>query len=605
MFKAIGLLWALETRQRIRLYAWLTLVAILVGILEMISIGLVLPLIIVIADPERIQLNEYMRAAYNFGLFTSPQAFFLAICVAMICVFFLKSAIKIGYLLAQTKIVAVGRVRISMQLTEKYLYQSYEEYLTRSSSELIRNVTVLPNAAYSGYCNAVLGLLSDSIVVIGILILMLLVEPVATASAFGILAVIFVMLNTALRESNKKLGAEWTRLSEKQLSVLQQGLAGLKLTRVLGCEGYFIDKFRHIQNTIARVNERLNFIQQLPGVVNELVVLTAMLLAVIYILLSQVNHANSLATLGLFATAAIRLMPMANRIIGAFSQFQRHETAMLVLNRELSSIVAPSIPKIISYDVIPFQKSIRLDSVSFTYGVGQEALSDINFEIGKGEFVGVVGESGSGKSTLIDILLGLLVPTSGHVLADGDDIRNNMAAWRRNIGYVPQVNYILNTTFRRNIAFATPDEAIDDYNLRKAISLACLDGVLNSLPQGLDTNIGENGQRLSVGQRQRIGIARAIIANPELIVLDEATASLDVLTETEISESISRLRGNKTIIVVAHRLSTLRNADRIILMEGGKISDHGSFELLYKRNEKFRKMVELSQHSPRNNKAHK
>ena len=228
----------------------------------------------------------------------------------------------------------------------------------RNSSELIRNVTVLPNGAYSGYCNSVLGLLSDLIVVIGILLLMLFVEPVATVSALGILAVIFVLLNNALRDSNKKLGANWTRLSESQISVLQQGLGGLKLTKVLGCEEYFVGRFREIQKKIARVNERLNFLQKLPGVVNEQVVLTAMLLAVIYILLSRDDHANSLATLGLFAAAAIRLMPMANRILGAFSQFQRHEAAMLVLNRELSSVASRPTLHVNRQDTISFQKKL-------------------------------------------------------------------------------------------------------------------------------------------------------------------------------------------------------------------------------------------------------
>jgi ATP-binding cassette, subfamily B, bacterial PglK len=297
------------------------------------------------------------------------------------------------------------------------------------------------------------------------------------------------------------------------------------------------------------------------------------------------------------------LMPMANRILGAFSQFQRHESAMLVLNRELSSLASPPIARINSQDGVLFQKNISFENVSFSYGECANALSDINFEIEKGEFIGVVGESGSGKSTLVDILLGLLVPTSGHVFADGEAIEDNIIAWRQMIGYVPQTNFILNTTLRRNIAFATPDPAIDDSKVLRAIKLACLDEVLNSLPEGLDTCIGENGQRLSVGQRQRIGIARAIFAKPELIVLDEATSSLDVLTEKEISASISQLRGTNTLIVVAHRLSTLREADRIVFLDRGRVSDYGSFESLCRRNIKFREMVELSQYSPTDNKV--
>jgi ABC-type multidrug transport system fused ATPase/permease subunit len=304
-----------------------------------------------------------------------------------------------------------------------------------------------------------------------------------------------------------------------------------------------------------------------------------------------------IAAMTLFVAAVFRLIPSMNRILMAMNTIRVSQEAVDEIHRDLSFADGRTAAReeAAGPNRIPFEHSIRIDDLSFRYpGSSGVAVEHINLEIRKGESVGLAGASGAGKTTLVDLILGLLAPETGRMTVDGEDIVPRMRTWRRQVGYVPQSIYLTDDTIRRNIAFGVADENIDQARVADAVGLARLDEMVASLPDGLDTVIGEHGIRLSGGQRQRIGIARALYRDPELLVLDEATSSLDTETEHEISNAIDALSGHKTLIIVAHRLSTIRRCDRVIFMEKGRLVDSGSFDQLTEANGSFRRLVELS-----------
>jgi ATP-binding cassette subfamily C protein len=287
------------------------------------------------------------------------------------------------------------------------------------------------------------------------------------------------------------------------------------------------------------------------------------------------------------AAAAFRLSPLANRIVGATAVMHHARASLATIIKEIDTLGSLAVPDATDDRPVSFQAQIELRQVTFRYpGRNRPALADINLVIRYGEVVGIVGSSGAGKTTLIDILLGLFVPTEGIFLVDG-----NIIEGRLNAGYVAQDIFILDDTLRRNIAFGVPDRQIDEARVREVVKLSSLDRVVSQLPRGLDTELGERGSSLSGGQRQRVGIARALYPNPKLLVLDEATSAMDAKTEEEITGAIAELRKSVTMIIIAHRLSTVRKCDRLILLDEGRITERGTFEELHERNSVFRSMV--------------
>jgi ABC-type multidrug transport system fused ATPase/permease subunit len=356
---------------------------------------------------------------------------------------------------------------------------------------------------------------------------------------------------------------------------LQQGFSGVKDIKILGREDYFIAGYNSDLSGNAYVQRRYAVAQTLPRFSMELLTLICLALLVSLMVLSSKAVGDILPVLSLFGAAAFRLLPSLSQVINSFMSININRPIVENLYVDLALPIPATTT---DQDGKKLEGSIDVEGLSFSYArTTRDALNDVSISVRRGEAVGLIGPSGSGKSTLVDILLGLLEPTSGNVLVDGHDIQENLRGWQDQIGYVPQSIFLTDDTLRRNVAFGLPKDKIDDDAVRSAIRSAQLEEFVASLPDGMETVVGERGVRLSGGQRQRIGIARALYNNPDVLVLDEATSSLDTETEHGVMQAVQALQGDKTVIIVAHRLSTVEYCDRLYRLENAQIVDEGTF----------------------------
>jgi ABC-type multidrug transport system fused ATPase/permease subunit len=354
---------------------------------------------------------------------------------------------------------------------------------------------------------------------------------------------------------------------------LRQGLGGAKDVKLLGRERNFLDVYRLHNAQSAQVSQYQAMSQMLPRLWLELLAVAGLATLVIAMLAQGRNMATLMPTLGLFAAAAFRLMPSVNRVLNAAQVLRFCGPVVNVLHEEVKLAAPEPVSSPRAAASAGFQADIRLVDVAYAYpNAAAQALEGLTLRIRKGESVGFVGPSGSGKSTLVDVVLGLLTPQKGQVLVDSEDIQGKLRTWQDQIGYVPQSIYLTDDTLRRNVAFGLPEDAIDEAAVERAIRAAQLEEFAASLPKGLDTLVGERGVRLSGGQRQRIGIARALYHDPAVLVLDEATSALDTATESGVMQAVIALQGSKTVLIVAHRLSTVAHCDRLYRLEQGRVA---------------------------------
>ena len=414
-------------------------------------------------------------------------------------------------------------------------------------------------------------ILTECLALLGIGTLLLLVEPLGAL----IVGLMFGCAAWGFHHSTHTHITRWGQMrlhhDGLRIQAVLQGLGGVKDVKLLGREGDFLAQHSAHSTQSARAEQFRATLQQLPRLWLELVAVAGMALLVLSMLAQGRDIASIVPTLGLFAVAAFRLMPSVNRVLGAVQNLRFNLAPINTMHEELK-LTEPE-PTVHNIDGTAFQHNICLIDINYTYpNSAAPVLNSLSITIQKGESVGFIGPSGSGKSTLVDVILGLLPPSAGQVVVDGQDIQQNLRHWQNQIGYVPQSIYLTDDTLRRNVAFGVPNEQIDDAAIQRAIQAAQLDWFVTSLPNGLETLVGERGIRLSGGQRQRVGIARALYHDPSVLVLDEATSSLDTATESDVMQAVTTLQGTKTIIIVAHRLSTVKQCDRLYRVEQGRVT---------------------------------
>ncbi len=539
---------------------------ILVGmVIETLSLGLILPLIGLLTNSD--YQGKYPKVFDFFGN-PSDKTLLVAGSLVLVAIYAVKNTFLYFSASIQRKFINNSSARISQMVFKSYLAQPYEFHLTRNSATLIRNAENA-NSVITGGLDPFLVLLTDGLVAVGLFVLLMLVEPVGTLCVL----VVFGGAAIGFQALTRKRITEWGRLRKTHMKMvlkhLQQGLGGVKEIKVLGRENeFFIEHEHHLVKSMA-INRKYALIQLLPRLWLEVLAIIGLAILVAVMASTREDVSSFLPTLGLFAATAFRILPSIGRIMASFQTIAYSSPLIRTVDEDLRiSVVADATQN----KELVFKREIKFENVSFSYASAHRpSLQNVSLSILLGEAVGIVGPSGAGKSTLVDIFLGLLSPSEGVVSVDGEDIATGRRSWQDQVGYVPQSIYLVDDSLIRNIALGIPHELIDHNAVLRALRAAQLEEFVSTLPLGLETVVGERGVRLSGGQRQRIGIARALYSNPQILVLDEATSSLDTDTERGVMDAVRALQGDKTVVIVAHRLSTVSYCSKIFNIEDAQL----------------------------------
>ncbi|KKN07712.1 hypothetical protein LCGC14_1064150 [marine sediment metagenome] len=549
-------------------------------VLETLGIGLVIPAIAIMVQGDAITSQPIISEVIDyFGISSQEQLIILAI-LGLVIVYFIKNIFLAFLTWRQADFTFDIQAKLSQRLFTVYLRRPYVFHLQKNSAELVRNVTS-EVAIFTEALTATLVLFSELLVLVGISILLVFIEPLG---AFFISIILGSAAWFIYRVTRQRIG-EWGKLRQHhdalRIQHLQQGLGGVKDVKLLGREDDFLDEFQKHNSNSARMWKLQTTLQNLPRLMFEMLAVIALAILVLT-MLNMGRDINSIVpVLGLFAAAAFRMMPSITRILVSMQALRYRFSAIDTLYEELNSEAIKKTDE--NVDSVRFMNELTLKNIVYHYPSNKApVLSNISLTIKKGESVGFIGMSGSGKSTLVDVILGLLTPSSGTVDVDDLNIQKNLRGWQSQIGYVSQSIFLTDDTLRRNVAFGIADNEIDEAAVLRAIQMAQLDELVSSLPAGIETIVGERGILLSGGQRQRIGIARSLYHDPDILVLDEATSSLDNNTEKVVMDSVTALHGKKTVIIVAHRLSTVEHCDQIFRMNAGQILEHGSPSFILK-----------------------
>jgi len=537
------------------------------ALLEAASVGLVVPVVTLMMQGDVDQRYPLIYELLGGGTVRSADLVLSGI-VLLVVVFLIK-ALFLGALAYRQASFAFGlQASVSERLFRGYLLQPYLFHLQRNSAQLIRNAINETNQFTFGAILPGMVLMTETLVLVGLVVLLIGFEPVGALSVMllggGVGAAFYRLTKNRIRS----WGEDRQVHEGLRIQYLQEGLGGAKEVKLLGRESYFLERYALHNAASARTGELQTTLQSIPRLMLEFLAVFSLAAVVLVAQASGRTSAELVPVFGLFSVAAFRLIPLANRILVSVQSLRFSLPVLDILTRELDTCGAPVNQA--EEKKLSFQDRLLIQDIFFSYPKAtQPTLRGIDVTILKGQTVGVVGESGAGKSTLVNLILGLLAPSSGQFTVDGQAVQAHLRGWQKNIGYVPQHIYLTDDSLRRNIAFGENDSDINEAALIRAVQAARLNEFVGSLPEGLNSQVGEGGIRLSGGQRQRVGIARALYSAPQVLVLDEATSALDHDTEQGVMEAVSALHGAITILIVAHRLSTVAGCDVVYRLRDG------------------------------------
>jgi ABC-type multidrug transport system fused ATPase/permease subunit len=572
------LLWdVLKAHERRSLFGVFAL--ILIGtLLETISVGMMIPVLSVIASEDQnislpfLTINPSMDKSQLIQL---AVGLMLAVYVIKNIFLAVSTWIQRGFL---TRVSS----RVAARMLEVYIRQPYAFHLRKNSSTLIRNTQDASMVVAAGI-EPMLTILTESLIAAALFLVLVIVEPVGTVCVVGLLLVATFVFQRFFDQRLQRWGTRRQIQKGSIIQTIQQGLGAVKDVQVLGREEWFVNEHRERQTLDANLLRRINTVQALPRLWLEVMAMAGLAGLVAIMLATGKDIDAIIPTVGLFAATSFKVLPSINKVVNSKQTLKVSRSTIETIHQDLD------LPIVLNFktEKSSFQfESVVVDCLNFKYEQSEKlVLTDINVKIRSGEAVGFVGQSGSGKSTLIDTMLGLLTPLSGSVVVNEQEVSGIKNDWQKTIGYIPQTIFLMDDSLRRNIAIGIADAEIDEYAIIEALKSAQLEDFVASLPEGLDTVVGERGVRLSGGQRQRIGIARALYHRPSVLVLDEATSSLDTETEHGVMQAVQALQGDKTVIIVAHRLSTVEYCDRLYRLDAGRIVDEGTFDEVMNRSQ--------------------
>jgi ATP-binding cassette, subfamily B, bacterial PglK len=587
--KALHLL-GLEKQSR---WVLLVTVALVASGFEILGAAMIFALLgLVSGEQADVELPLIGDVQSRLGL--ADDSFLLA-AVALMAVFFVaRGVVHIAKIYIQNRVVQNAAARLATRLVEGYLELPYAFHLQRNSSDIIRNAHQAVSELATRIYMPIITIAAEGLLVLAMLALLLVLAPGATLLAIAFLGLAASVLLLIVQPRIKRLGGIAHYAHRETLSTLQQSLHGIRDVKLLGREQSFAHRFGRSRVQLARSNYLASTAYSLPVVIMELALLGVVLsIFAVAVVRGQATQ-EALPVLGLFAYAGLRLQPSLQKIISGANQMKYASAPLDDIYADLRRMSGNAASKATEVPVT-FRDRLLLDGVAFRYeGSVRDAITDVHLEIRPGEVIGICGATGGGKSTLVDLIVGLLAPTDGLITVDGADLRRIVRRWQGALGVVSQVVFLTDETLSQNIALGVPPDQIDADAVADAVRLAQLEAFVSSLPDGLETVVGERGVRVSGGQRQRIAIARALYRQPSILVFDEGTAALDNKTERELIEALGHLRGTHTVIMVAHRLSTVRSADRIIFVEDGRISGVGTYDQLASTNAGFQRLAALT-----------
>lgn len=576
----------------------LIVVLMLVGsLLEAVGIGLVLPYLQVVLDPNKVLAQEWVGPLLEWLQITGSRELLVMSSIGLIVLFIGKNFYLALMWRKTYKFYHTQYFQLAGRLFEGYMLAPHTFHLDRNTAENIRNVTSEANSVFPGAVGSAVNLLKEVTVIVGLIVVLVYAHTVAAGVAFLVMALAGWGLTSFFKKRLKKIGKRRAEHQSRIIQAVNEGLRGLKEAKVLGREREFLRAFSDNVKTVSDANRDAAMIGQYPPLLLETGAVVGMVSLAAVLVFTGPGLEDAIPVLGVFGIAAVRLIPSVGSVVGNVNDLRYNRASIDIVYEELETIerwrdqVAGTDGE--SGPTLHFDDRLEFDSVSFRYPEADElALKDVDIEINQGEHVGIVGSSGAGKTTTVNLVLGLLKPTKGAIRADGLNIHSNIRSWQRRIGYIPQEIYLTDDTIRRNVAFGLPPSKIDDERVWEVLEAAQIANFVAGLERGIDTVVGEEGVRLSGGQRQRVAIARALYRNPELLVLDEATSSLDYETERDVMSAVTELAGRKTLLTVTHRLNSVENCDRIIVLRHGSVVGEGSYSRLESDNLAFRRMVQ-------------
>lgn len=572
----------------------LLLFMVFAGLLEALSIGIVAGFVAIVADSDILFNMERIGPLLEFLGIENSRDILIYGTVLLIFIFITKNSYLIFYKYIKSRFVFNRYKSISVRLFNIYMNVPYSFHLRRNSADLIRNVTSETRMLANNVLLPILQIMAEGIIALSIVILLFAFEPAVTIMTLVILGGVSVLFLKATKNSIRKHGKKALEERTGVIKTVNEGIGGFKDATIMNRQFWFIEKFKKSISALSRAHIFTKSAKESVRPVVETIAVTGMLLIAVVLLWRGYSIASLASILALFALSIQRLLPAIHNIVEQYTSLRYNLYSVDPIYKDLVNLKKyDKKEKDKEEERISLKEKIELKNVRYTYpGSREVVLRDVSLAIPKGLAVGFVGATGSGKTTLVDLILGLLEPVKGNVYIDGKEIKENLRAWQRNIGYIPQFIYLSDDTICNNIAFGLNKEDIDKKRVEKAVKAAQLDDFIKRLPEGIDTIIGERGIRLSGGQKQRIGIARALYNDPEVLVMDEATSSLDNVTEKFVIEAIEKLKQDRTVIIIAHRLTTVKNCDKLYILKEGKIVSEGNYEELLRNNEDFKLMAD-------------
>ena len=559
------------------------LIEIIIGaLIETVGISAILPVINILLDPTIVYGDGYIAKIFRLGGFHDIYKFEIFLLICVVSFFVLKNIYLYIMKYHQTFFVCKGQRTLANRMMKAYLSQSYIYYTKKNIAELQRNVSADIGKCYQTVLS-MLTILTQGGVAIALIIFLLISDWLITTITFGLISITMFAFLKATNRLNYKYGSISRGRGEKVIQWINQSFGGIKEVKLYGSESFFINKMDEAYADATVAESKTNMLSILPNMIMETICITAIMISTLIKLSLAGDLTKFVTVLAAFALVAIRLIPTVGNVSTSISRVTFNKVSIGGIYNELKEIENDSVSLYKDSkgsEKLKFVERLCVNNISFKYPEGDNyVLKDVSLDINRGQSVAFVGPSGAGKSTLADIILGMLQPEEGSIEVDGVNINSNLKGWYKQIGYIPQSIYLMDSSIRNNVAFGIEEENIDDKKVWEALRKAQLEEFVLGLPEGIDTYLGDRGIRCSGGQRQRIGIARALYDDPEFLILDEATSALDNDTESAVMKAIDSLKGKKTLLIIAHRLSTTKNCDITYRIENENVRiDNGGVE---------------------------